>query len=126
MDGYRSPNAHRYALCILKSKYLTEGSNIQPCFTGLGGVRLPILDTLHHGGSTLTEAAEAVIAPILRLDKNGVPQILHPVADLPLDAHIGDFAVAIRIRAGTIAVQGIAVAVGAVDTDQRHKVDFVL
>ena len=126
VDGYRPPNADRHALGILEGKYLPERPDIQPGFAGVGGVRLPILDSLHGRRCPLTEAAEAVVAPILRLDENGMPQILHPVADLPLDADIRDFTIPVQVCARTVSVQRVAVAVGAVDTDQRHKVDFVL
>ena len=92
----------------------------------MGGVRVPVLDSLHGCGCPLTETPEAVIAPVLRLDENGMPQILHPVADLSLDTDIRDFPEPIQVCARAVSIQRVAVAVGAVDTDQGHKVDFVL
>lgn len=63
----------------------------------------------------------AVAAPILRLNEDGLAQILHSVADLALDAHVGDLTKAVQVGAGAIAVQRVAVAVGAGHGDQCHQ-----
>ena len=117
------------ALCIiltLKGEHLPEGTHIQPRLTGAPGIFLPILDALHGGGGPLAEAAAAVAAPILRLNEDGLAQILHPVADLALDAHVGDLTEAVQVGAGAIAVLRVTVAVGAGHGDQCHKIDLVL
>ena len=126
MDRDGAAHTTGEALGVLEGEDLPEGAHVQPRFAGAPGIFLPILDALHSGGGSLAEAAAAVAAPILRLNKDGLAQILHPVADLALDAHVGDLTEAVQVGAGAIAVQRVAVAVGAGHGDQCHKIDLVL
>ena len=126
MDGYRPPDTAGEALCILEGKNLSKAAHIQPGFTGTSGVFLPILDALQTGGGSLAQTSKAVGAPILRLNKDGVPHILHPIADFPLDAYIGNLTEAVQVGTGAVAVQRIAVAVGSGYGNQCYKIDFIL
>ena len=126
MDRDGAAHTAGEALGILEGKHLPKGTHIQPCLAGVPGIFLPILDALHSGGGSLAEAAAAVAAPILRLNEDGLAQILHSIADLALDAHVGDLTEAVQVGAGAIAVQRVAVAVGAGHGDQCHKIDLVL
>ena len=129
MHGDRPAHAAGQALCItltLKGEHLPKGTHIQPCLAGVSGIFLPVLDALHGSRGTLAETPKAVAAPILRLDKDGLAQVLHPVADFALDAHIGDLTEAVQVGAGTVAVQRITVAVGAGHGNQSDKINLVL
>ena len=126
MDRHLPPDAHREALVVLEGKDLAEGPDIQPLGTGSPGIFLPILAVfLQYGGGPFAEAAAAIVAAVLRLDEDGIAQILHPIPDLPLDANSGYLSVAIIVRAGAVSVEGVAVAVGPGDRDQGDEVDLV-
>ena len=114
----------KYKLVLKKD--LTKGAHIQPGLTGFFGIGVPVLFPIHHSGGPFAEAAKPVVTSAVRLDKNLVAHILHPVADLSFDAYVGDLAVAVVIGARTVAVERVAVAVGHGDTNQGHEVDFML
>ena len=126
MNGYRAPYPYRYVFGIFKREYLSEGPDIQPSFTGSLGIDVPVLFSFQHRRSAFAQAAEAVVAAVLRLHKYGLPQVLHPVADLSFDAHIGHFPKSVIVRPGAVTVEGIAVGVGPIHTDEGCKVDFIL
>ena len=124
MNRDRPAYADRQAFCILKCKYLPEGTDVHPFFADDMGVFILTLDALGGSGSTLAQGLITICASIIGLHKNRFIQILHPVADLTLDAHIRDFPEAVIVGAGTVAVQRVAVAVGAGHTYQCHKIDL--
>ena len=68
----------------------------------------------------------SIAAPVVGLDEDRLSQILHPVAQLALDAHVAHFPQAIVVRAGAVAVEGVAVGICHGDGGKGHKVDFVL
>ena len=114
MDGHWPAHADRHALVVLESKNLPKGAHIQPCFAGRLGVFVRVFDAFQRGCGALAEAAKAVIAAIGRLHKHFLAQILHAVAQFALDADVGHFAEAVVISARAVAVERVAVGVGAV------------
>ena len=125
VDGHGAADPHGDAFGVFEGEHLPEGAHVQPSLTGLLGVCIPVLLPLHHGGGPLAETAEPVVTAAVRLDENSVAHILHPIANLALDTHVGHLAVAIVVGAGAVAVEGVAVAVGHGDADQGHEVDFM-
>ena len=83
-------------------------------------------DTFGDSGSTLVQTLTAVVAAIVGLDENSVSKVLHTVANLSLDAHIGNLTIAVVIGSGTISAKRVTVAVCVTYRHQGYKVDFVL
>ena len=125
VDRHRPPDAHREALVVLEGKDLAESPDIQPLGTGSFRIGRPVFDLLQLGRRPLAETSVAVAAAILRLDEDGIAQILHPVPELPLDADVRDLTVAVVVRAGTVAVERVAIAVGPSHRNQGDEVDLV-
>ncbi len=98
MNGYRSSDAHGYAIVfLLKRKYLTEAAHIDPCLTGFLRIRVFVLifESLLHYLVALCpvgQALAAVVTAFLALHENVLPHILQPVSDLPFNAYIRNLA----------------------------------
>ena len=114
MDRNGTTNTHGTALGILEGEDLTKGADIQPGFAGFLGIDIPVLLALHHEGGPLAETAEAIVTAILGLDEDLVAQVLHPVAELALDAHIAHLAEAVVVGPGAVTVQRVTVGVGPI------------
>ena len=104
MNGNGATHTCRYTVFALKREHLSECAHIQPSFAGFFGILLTIFNAFQGCGSAFAQAAKAIVTPVLRLHKNRIALILHPVADFSLDAHIGDLTIIVIIRAGPVAV----------------------
>src|SRR5699024_5149798 len=113
MHRNRAANANRNAAFVsgLESKHLSKASDIQPRSAGKRRVFILALNALGCRCGSLAQAAETIVTAVIRLYKDCLAHILHPVADLAFDAHIRNLAKAVVVRAGTVAVEGIAIAV---------------
>ena len=131
MDRDRTAYADGNALGILifESKYLPKGAHIQPGLAGLlrvGGGVLEVLRLSQNGRGTFTETVVSIVAPVVGLDEDRLSQVLHPVAQLALDAHVAHFPQTGIVGAGAVAVEGVAIGICHGDGGKGHKVDFVL
>ena len=62
---------------------------------------------------------------VFRLHIHILAHVLQSVPDLPLDAHIRNFAAAVIIFSGTVSVQRIAVGVCVCGSDQHCEVNLM-
>ena len=123
MNGHGSP--HTYGNTALLSRFecenLSKAAYIQPLLTGQAGIFLRILSLFHGLFGPVAEAFAAVITAVAGLDKDALSQVLHPVADFAFDTHVRNLTKTVVVRAGAVAVQGVAVGVCHADADQRHE-----
>ena len=110
----------------LECENLSEAPYIHPLFARSLCIGLFLLDPLGRSRRTITQAFEAVVAAVLRLYENRIAHVLHPVPELPLNAHVRDLTHAVIIRPGTVAVQWVSVSVCVRYRDQCHKIDLIL
>lgn len=127
MNGHGSP--HTYGNTALLSRFecenLSKAAYIQPLLTGQAGIFLRILSLFHGLFGPVAEAFAAVITAVAGLDKDALSQVLHPVADFAFDTHVRNLTKTVVVRAGAVAVQGVAVGVCHADADQRHKINLI-
>lgn len=78
-----------------------------------------------HSLRPVLEAGLFVVTPVIRLNEYVISVVLHTVAELSLDTHVGNFAEAVIIRAGSVSTERISVRVCVRYCDQHLKINLV-
>ena len=135
-------------LAGFEGEHLAEGAHVQPRLAGDAAVilagdgrrvalSLRLLLRVDRGQTFLQSRAvvRAVLqgavavarrAAVVGLHEHGIARVDPAVADLALEAHVRDLAETLIGRAGTVAIERVAVGVGVADGENESEVDFVL
>ena len=79
-----------------------------------------------RGGSDALESNKAIVTAIVRLHKDRMTHVLHPIADFPFDAHIGDLSDTVIVYSGTVSIQWVSISVCFCHRYQCQKINLML
>ena len=129
----RNRSTHANRDTAFDCKNLSKAAHIDPLLAGsfckgilVGILTLDKLAKMFIFRGTVAQIGKVIgTGMVFRLHIHILAHVLQSVPDLPLDAHIRNFAAAVIIFSGTVSVQRIAVGVCVCGSDQHCEVNLM-